>query len=178
MAFVLLGLLAAFAEARARRDEGTLVWLLIGSTAAIGAVALWWRRRYPVTVALVGIAVFAVTGLPVVAAIGLYTLAVRRRDRVLATVTVVAIATFAIRWSVDTDDSWLRLILTASLVVGFIIAVGAYVGARHDLLAALRERAERAEAEQSLRADCCWWSAARLPIATTTKALPNGVKRT
>jgi len=150
---VLLGLLAAFAEARARRDEPAAVWSLIGSIAAVGAIALWWRRRYPVAVTLIGIVVFAVTGLPVVAAIGLFTLAVVRRDRVLAAVTVLAIASFAIVWAFDTDDGWPRLIVTAALVVGFFVAAGAYVGARRDLVDALRERAQRAEAEQEVRAE-------------------------
>jgi signal transduction histidine kinase len=151
--FVAVALLAAFAETMARRGEGALVWVPVGAIAVLGALALWWRRRAPVAVTLIGLVVVATTGLPVVAVVGLFTLAVRRRDRVLATVGALAIATFAITWSIGTSDSWARLVVTATLVVGFFVAGGAYVGARRDLVAALRDRAARAEAEQEVRAE-------------------------
>ena len=151
--FVAVALLAAFAETMARRDEGALVWAPVGAIAVLGALALWWRRRAPVVVTLIGLAVVATTGLPVVAVVGLFTLAVRRRDRVLAAVGALAIATFAITWSVGTNDSWARLVVSAVLVVGFFVAAGAYVGARRDLVAALRDRAARAEADQEVRAE-------------------------
>lgn len=150
--FVLLALLAAFAETMVRRDESIAVWALVGGAAASGALALWWRRRYPVVVTLIGLGVVAATGLPVVATVGLFTLAVGRRDRVLAATAVVAVATFAITWSIGTNDGWDRLIVWAALVVGFFVSAGAYVGARHDLVVALRERAAWAEDEQEVRA--------------------------
>jgi len=153
LACVLLALAAAFAEAMVRRHGGTAAWSLVGAAAVAGAVALWWRRRHPVTVTLIGLVVVVTTGLPVVACIGLFTLAVRRRDRVLAAVGLLAVATFAITWSVGTTDGWMRLVVTAVLLVGFFVAAGAYVGARQDLVTALRERAARAEADQEVRAE-------------------------
>ena len=43
--------------------------------------------------------------------------------------------------------------LVAAIGVGFCVAAGAYIGARRDLVASLRERAERAEGERELRAE-------------------------
>lgn len=152
LAFVALAAAAGFAETMAHRHQAATVWLPIGAAASIGAVALWWRRRYPVVVTLVGLAVAATTGLPLVAGIGLFSLAVGRRDRVLALVSAVAVATFAYTWSVGAGTGWPRIVAGATLVVGGFVVAGAYVGARRDLLVALRDRAERAEAEQAERA--------------------------
>jgi signal transduction histidine kinase len=153
VACITLGLMAAFAETMVRRHEATLVWSLVGTAAVTGSFALWWRRRFPIAVTLVGLGVVAATGLPVVACVALFTLAIRRRDRVLAAVGALAIATFAVTWSVGTSDGWARLVVTAGLLVGFFVTAGAYVGARRDLVAALRERAARAEADQDVRTE-------------------------
>ena len=45
------------------------------------------------------------------------------------------------------------LLFTGPFLVGSWVAVGAYVGARRDLMVSLRDRAERAEAERELRAE-------------------------
>lgn len=152
-ACVIAGLLAAFAETMARRDEGIAAWSLIGAAAVAGALALWWRRRHPVTVTLIGLAVVATTGLPVVAMLALSTLAIRRRDRVLTAVSVAAIVTLIVRWWAESESNWVSVVGSATVTVGFFVAAGAYIGARRDLVAALRERAERAEAEQAVRAE-------------------------
>ncbi len=151
--FVLLGLLAAFVETMVRRAEGVEVWLPVGAVAVVAAVALWWRRQYPVTVALIGIAAVPAAGIPTVALLALLSLAVRRRDRVLVGVAALATVVLMLTWSVGTDDSWGRLLVYAGGVVGLAVSTGAYIGARRDLVAALRERAARAEAEQDVRAE-------------------------
>jgi signal transduction histidine kinase len=83
----------------------------------------------------------------------LVTLAVRRRDRLLvltSAVAVVAVTSASLR---TTTDSW-SLSLTWSVIgVALCVFVGAFVGARRDLVRSLRERAERAEHEQVLRAE-------------------------
>lgn len=152
LAFVLVALAAAFAETMAGRHHATVRWALVGLGAGAGAVTLWWRRRFPATVTLIGLAVAAATGLPVVAGAGLFTLAVHRRDRVLAAVSAVAVTTFTLLWSDGSGAGWPRIGLGVTFVVGGLVAAGAYVGARRDLVTALRERAERAEAEQAERA--------------------------
>src|SRR3954451_880459 len=151
-AFVLVGLAAAAAEALARRHEAVAVWSVVGATAALGALSLWWRRSHPVVVTLIGLVTFAATGLPVVIAVGLFTLATQRRDRVLVALTLATVATFVVFGSIGNDRSWANLVVLATIETGFCVALGAYVGARRDLVVALRERAERAEATQEVRA--------------------------
>jgi signal transduction histidine kinase len=118
---------------------------------AVGA--LWWRRRWPVAVTLIGCVAVAGTGLAVPALFGLATLAIQRRDRVLA---MVAAATYVVLVLVPTltqhESIWGQA-LGGVFIVGLFLAFGAYVGARRDLVASLRERAQRAEAERELRAE-------------------------
>jgi signal transduction histidine kinase len=120
---------------------------------AIATVAMWWRRRFPVTV----LAIAAITCLAsqVLAPVlfGLLTVAIRRRDRVLVACTAgVAVCLVAPTPTTETSFEW------PSVVAGAVVAVvfalwGAYVGARRDLMASLRDRAVRAEAERELRAE-------------------------
>jgi signal transduction histidine kinase len=118
---------------------------------AIGA--LWWRRRWPVAVTLIGCVAVATTGLAVPALFGLTTLAIQRRDRVLAGVTAPTYAVIVLEPTLAQHESIWGHALAGIFVVGLFVAFGAYVGARRDLVASLRERAQRAEAERELRAE-------------------------
>jgi signal transduction histidine kinase len=55
-------------------------------------------------------------------------------------------------WTLNELDQWLGAIGTAALVVGLAGALGAWARTRAQLVAALTERAERAEAERELMA--------------------------
>ena len=153
LAFMAVALLGVLAEALARRHDHLSISVLVGVVGLIGAGALWWRRAHPVVVTLIGIAVFAVTLVPVTAAVGLFSLAVRRRDRVLAVMTVVTAAAFALAEADNTSERWAAAVVLGLLEAGFCTAAGSYVGARRDLVAALRDRAARAEEQQELRAE-------------------------
>jgi signal transduction histidine kinase len=151
--FILVALSGAVAEPLSRRHEGALVWSAILATGLVGSGALWWRRRYPVAVTYVGVAAFVATGIPVAMVVGLFTLAIRRRDRVLALTTLVVAATFAVMSSIERSGSWVGFVALGLIEAGFCAAIGAYIGARRDLVSALRERALRAEEGQELRAE-------------------------
>jgi signal transduction histidine kinase len=125
---------------------------VVGSVSAVAAGALWWRRRYPARVALVGFAAYALTEVPMAAYIGLFTLAVRRRDRVLALVAATGFAVEVIRSTV-VGTGVLTSVVGALLTIGGTVASGAFIGARRDLVSSLRDRAERAESERELRAE-------------------------
>jgi signal transduction histidine kinase len=152
IAFVGLALAVGLAEGLARRHDERLWWLVL-VTGVLGAASLWWRRQAPVAVTVVGMAVRLATDMPVVLAVGLFTLAVRRRDRTLALVAVAAGVCFAIPGGGIAHRDWLQLLIDGGMPVGFSVAAGAYLGARQDLLASLRERADRAETERELRAE-------------------------
>ena len=153
IAFIVLSVLTTLGYLASNRDESVSFRLVLFAVGMAGSIALWWRRRAPVVVTLVGLAVFAITLMPVPQAVGLFTLAVRRRDRVLALMTAVSAVAFAYGTSEGTDNSWPALVFVGALESGFCTAAGAYIGARVDLVASLRDRADRAEAERELRAE-------------------------
>ena len=154
VAFVTVAVLGVLADALSRRGghmgESALVAAAIG---LVGAASLWWRRSHPVVVTLIGVVVYAVTLMPVTVAVGLFSLAVRRRDRVLAGMTLAVAATFAIVQAGDINERWPAAAVLGLLEAGFCTAAGSYVGARRDLVSALRDRAARAEEQQELRAE-------------------------
>lgn len=94
------------------------------------------------------------------ASLTLATLAARRRDRTLVVVTAGAVAAKLIApWPLGPPGTAMGWITSQVISLGSFVVLpvvfGAFVGARRDLLASLRERAERAEraeAEQPLRA--------------------------
>jgi signal transduction histidine kinase len=125
---------------------------VIAVAAVVGSLALWWRRRYPVAVTLLGAATFVLSANPVPLVVGLYTTAVRRRDLVLVAVSVVGIGALALPDAIDHPSWGWGPWITGCALALFPVVVGAYVGARRDLVASLQERADRAEAERELRA--------------------------
>ncbi|WP_345711296.1 sensor histidine kinase, partial [Kineococcus glutinatus] len=134
--------------------SATDVWaVLAGAAGVVAAAALWWRRRFPVRVtvvtALLTVVGFADTAL----LLALMTLAVHRRDRNLAVFSVVGALALVVNLWRHQDTSGVESLVFTPLLVGLFVSLGAYIGARRALVSSLRERAERAEAEQSLRAD-------------------------
>jgi signal transduction histidine kinase len=130
-----------------------LFWLDI----ALGATAfviLRWRRRHPLRTAMVLVAFSAVSALaggP--SLIAMLSLATTRRWRWITPVAVAGFLASLVFFEVEpnqTDGLAVTLLFTA-IFIGAIIAVGMYVGARRELVATLRERAERAEEEQGWR---------------------------
>ncbi len=152
--YVVLGLLGtAIITSAVTQTLGEVMVAAWTFVVGIGlTILLVWRRRWPVPVAaLCALAALLAWGYAV-AWLALFALAVRRRDRVL--VALAAATWLGTLVSVNVIGlPVLPAIFLATSAYGFAIAAGAYVGGRRDLLAGLRERAERAEAEQSLRAD-------------------------
>ncbi|MCU1396887.1 MAG: histidine kinase [Ilumatobacteraceae bacterium] len=148
-----IALLATAADVLARRHTYGLEPSIAMVGGLAGTVALWWRRKHPVTVTLVGMVVFALPSHPVTLVFGLFSIAVRARDRVLVLMTILSAATFALVEGVGNGAGWLALSVSGVLQAGFCAAAGSYVGARRDLVMSLRERADRAEAERELRAE-------------------------
>ena len=152
-ACVLLSVLFAVGTAAVEwRGGSTAYGNLALAVGLAGSVLLWWRRRWPLEVTVVGGILTAAVGFPGVALLGLFTLAVRRRDRVLVITTAFVAACLAVphpwssvRWQLG--DTFTSVALAAAFALW-----GSYVGARRDLIESLRERAARAESERELRA--------------------------
>jgi signal transduction histidine kinase len=152
--FIVFAALTAIGPIVFRRDDGTALYLLTIVAGTVSTAALWWRRQAPLAVTAVGLLAFVATEAPVVLGIGLFSLAIERRDRVLAGATVVSVLTVAaVTTANSAHTNWLEGLLAGSFGPGFCVAAGSYIGARRDLVASLRERAVRAEAERELRGE-------------------------
>ncbi|WP_010475126.1 sensor histidine kinase [Streptomyces somaliensis] len=139
---------------------GALFGLAAGSVLAL-------RRRRPIAVVLVSIAVTPAQMGYLMAVVGLYTLAAsdvpRRITAVLASVSPVAVflVTFVrLRQDVAASDfdpgSWYVPLASVLMSVGLTappVLLGLYIGARRRLMESLRERADSLEQELSLLAD-------------------------
>ncbi|MCC6830423.1 MAG: histidine kinase [Thermoleophilia bacterium] len=139
-------------------DDGRWGWILLDLLLGAAAfVLVTRRRRWPVPVAL-GI---ALTGLVSMSGTGpamlaLVSVATRRRWGEVLSVGVVAIVAGHLYVLLvpeqDGDPFWLTLFVGVVFTAA-LSGWGMYIGSRRELLWQLRDRAERAEAEQALRAD-------------------------
>lgn len=129
-------------------------WLDLGVGLAC-LVLTFWRRRFPVTVALVtNVASAFATSAGGPATLALFSLATRRRWKEIVPVSVVTLVSafvFVLVDPVTDQDLWLLNAGFIVTIIGFTVGWGLYVGSRRELLATLQERAERAEAEQAAR---------------------------
>lgn len=134
-------------------DEALFADLMAG---ALACLALWLRRRRPVGLALVLLAVgtvaFYASGPLLVA---LFTVAVHRPLRTVAWVGGAALAQIFVAPAVrpDPDLDYTGNVLLGALLVSGAIGWGMFVRSRRQLLESLRDRAARAEAEAALRAE-------------------------
>ncbi|WP_374982836.1 sensor histidine kinase [Streptomyces fradiae] len=152
---------ADFAEgAQLPPTAGLVFGLLAGSVLAV-------RRRRPIAVVLVSIAVTPAEMGYLMAVVGLYTLAAsevpRRITAALAGTSLVAVflVTFVrLRQDVAAADfdasAWYVPLMSVFMAVGLTappVLLGLYIGARRRLMESLRERADSLEQELSLLAD-------------------------
>ena len=131
----------------------------VATDAAFGAlccISLWWRRRWPFGVALVCVLLGAFSTFGTVAGLlALSSLAVHRhvRPALLVAALFVPSAVVCSIW-LGRTNTWSVMLPTAALAAA-ATAWGMFVRARRQLLATLRDRAQRAEADQLLRAEQC-----------------------
>ncbi len=117
----------------------------------LACLALWWRRRWPLGVAIVCVLLGTVSMSATAAGLlALFSLAVHRPLRpvlVALALWVPCVVVFAV-YSPTTDPVSAVLVTTPLALAA--IAWGMFVRARRQLLLTLRERAFRAEADQRL----------------------------
>ena len=123
--------------------------LVMDLTVTVLLVAL--RRRRPVLVSLVAMAGVLAPGGNLFA-LAVFALAIRRRDRVFGAVCVAGWAAMTVVGAAGHPSVW-QAGSSAAAKVGLAAATGAFLGARRDLMASLRDRADQAEAQLVLRAE-------------------------
>ena len=152
---VLVGLLVVGNVATADNPSEELLFAdVVGGSVA--CILLWWRRRWPVHIA---IAISLIGGFSAFSsaagAIALFTVAVHRRFPVVAAVAAFGLATVPIYIAVHPDANdplWISIVFILLVTVA-TIAWGMFVRARRQLVLSLRERADRAEAEQQMHVE-------------------------
>ena len=120
----------------------------------LAVVSLWWRRRWPVGVALICLLLgtLSITATPA-GLLAQFSLAVHspaRRALVVAGLWVPSVLLFAI-YSPTTDA--LAVLVRVVPIVLAVTAWGMFIRARRQLLHSLRDRAQRAEADQRQHED-------------------------
>jgi signal transduction histidine kinase len=121
---------------------------------ALCCAALWWRRRWPFGVALLCVVLgsFSTSG-TVAGLLALSSLALHRhvRPALFVSALFVPSAVVCSIW-LGRGDSWSVLLPTTALAAA-AIAWGLFIRARRQLIVTLRDRAQRAEADQLVRAE-------------------------
>lgn len=130
-----------------------VTWLDLIVGVALSA-ALWWRRRWPVQLAVLSVVVgvFTVAG-AVAGAILFFTVVVHRRFAVVAAITAGAALTSAVFCALRPEAGsgyWESMAWNLAILV-IVLLWGMVVRSRRQLVVSLRDRAERAESEQQLR---------------------------
>ncbi len=118
---------------------------------------VFWRRRWPMTVAVVTALLGTVSSLAAgPAVLAAISVATRRRWWQVVTIGVLSLVTSLIfGWlnPAAVAEPWWFNLLSSIVFLAAALVWGMYIGSRRELLWTLRARAERAEAEQELRAN-------------------------
>ncbi|GAA4768368.1 histidine kinase [Actinomycetospora chibensis] len=158
LAVALLGVyLAQWPERPVQAGEAPAWWWIDLVGGVLSALVLLARRRAPVGSALI---VFGLTVLCTSAwlagAVATFSLAVRRPWPTAVALAALSLAIGPLqglfRAQTEESASW-ETVGYAVVITAAVVAVGAAVRARHELLDSLVERAERAETEAALRAE-------------------------
>jgi signal transduction histidine kinase len=136
------------------RHARGLFWLDL----AVGLACLvlsFYRRRWPLAVAVItsaaAIVSFSSAGPSTLAAVSLATRRVVWQVVLVGVLAIAAGTGFSALWpSLDNDPLWITFAVGLAVTVTMLVW-GMYIGSRRELLWTLRDRAERAEAEQGLR---------------------------
>jgi signal transduction histidine kinase len=151
MAVICGGVLFAAAADAENPSEALFVADL--AAGLVASVLLFWRRRWPVGIALLMVPFSVFSAMTAAAsAVALFTVAVHRPARVVAPLGLIYLGTVPLYFLLRPSPDGLLLSLTLGVLVTVVlIAWGMFVRARRQLVMSLRERAVRAEAEQALR---------------------------
>lgn len=146
------------ADGTATNATSTVAWLLL-LDAVLGVVSfglVLLRRRWPVAIALVTAITASFSAASAGSAVlAMVSLATRRRwqDIALLAPPNVLGAAFFEHMTQSDPLPWPVLLIVGTAIYAAIVGMGLYIGARRDLIATLRWRAETAEQAQQARVE-------------------------
>jgi signal transduction histidine kinase len=142
--------LGGLAQAALWHSHGMLLDAIDLGAGVLACLALWWRRDYPVAVTLIAFGAAAFSPLALGAGlVAVGTAAAMVRGRALLVVALLAVAGSVVFPPVNpAAGEILQVGFPAFLFTVIAFGWGLYGGTRRELVATLRERAERLEADQ------------------------------
>ncbi|UMG91653.1 histidine kinase [Nocardioides sp. TF02-7] len=153
---VLIGGLVWLPVIEAQAEDHELLFVLDFTLGLVCLALVWWRRRWPMTIAVVTGLLTPFTSFGAGAIIlATISLATRRNWWQVITIGLLALvmnwAYYEVQPNADTDPFWLTVVFAVTFTAA-AIAWGMFIGSRRELIWTLRQRAETAEAERDLRA--------------------------
>jgi signal transduction histidine kinase len=147
--------LGGLAQAGLWRSHGVLLDGIDLGSGALACLALWWRRGYPVAVTLMAFAAAWFSPLALGAGlVAIGTAASRVRGRALLLVALLAVAGSVVFPLLNpAAGEIVKIGFPAFLLTVIAFGWGLYARTRRELVASLRERAERLEADQQRSAE-------------------------
>jgi signal transduction histidine kinase len=147
--------LGGLAQATLWHSHGVLLDGIDLGAGALACLALWWRRDYPVAVTLIAFGAASFSPLALGAGlVAVGTAAARVRGRALLVVALLAVAGSLVFPPVNpAAGEILQVGFPAFLFTVIAFGWGLYARTRRELVASLRERAERLEADQQRSAE-------------------------
>jgi signal transduction histidine kinase len=147
---------AVFADAHDANDLPDWFVALDGLAGVLACFSLWRRRRWPLGLAWVlGLASIPFSSVGGAAAIALFTVAVHRPFRQAVPVALAGALLQPVNLAIYPSSGvpFFVALALSWLIIGSVFVWGMFVRARRQLVVSLRDRAERAEAEQQLRVE-------------------------
>ncbi|HLI00021.1 MAG TPA: histidine kinase [Acidimicrobiales bacterium] len=121
---------------------------------ALALVGIWWRKRWPVGFAVFAAAAGVLSTLgSCVVLVAVFTVAVHRRWPWAVGVAAGTVAATAVSMPLYPQHDETSTLVAVTLLTAALMGWGMFIRARRQLVLSLRERAERAEAEVTWKAD-------------------------
>lgn len=124
---------------------------VIAASGLVASATVWFRGRWPVAVAAIGAVAHALSANPGPLLISVFSGARSGPGRRLPVLAVIGVAGFLAPEWLGHGRPDANALLSAVAATAVVMAAGGYAATRRELTQSLRERAERAEAEQRLR---------------------------
>ena len=151
-----LGMLLLWLGDAMAEPSPTVPWPVDAALGTLACLSLWWRRRWPLGLALVLTPIGAVSAMTTAAVVvAVFNVAVHRRARIAVTVAAANLAAVTVYFAIQNDpkfDLWVDFAVRGGMLAA-AVGWGLFARAQRQLVASLRDRAARLEAEQHLRVD-------------------------